>query len=244
LYDQPVYQYTANLDGKTQERAIEGFQSVAETFEGLEMSVTAALVRHAVQDLVETSLRKNYQWLKDQIKTIERVSHQELSGKAFFHVRPEDAKYFPTNNEPYLFGEAVADVFPSANFDIHEAGTCLALGRMSASVFHLMRALEVGLAALGAKFNISLANTNWAPAISQIERAIREMHTDPVWKELPDCKEQQAYFAQAASHFGILKDAWRNHTMHAKGSYSDEQVIRIFENVKGFMQTLAERLHE
>jgi hypothetical protein len=107
-----------------------------------------------------------------------------------------------------------------------------------------MRVLEIGLSVLGAEFGVSLAHTNWAPAIEQIESKIREMHKDPTWKALPDCKEQQEYYAQAASHFGILKDAWRNYTMHARGFYTEEQAERIFENVKGFMQKLGERLSE
>ena len=44
------------------------------------------------------------------------------------------------------------------------------------------------------------------------------------------------------SHFGILKDAWRKTPyMHAGGRYTDSEAERIFENVKGFMQQLAER---
>ena len=83
-----------------------------------------------------------------------------------------------------------------------------------------------------------------APAIEQIESKIREMHKDPVWKTLPDCKAHQEFYAQAATHFGILKDAWRNYTMHARGFYTEEQAERIFQNTRSFMQTLAERLSE
>ncbi|MGA7299971.1 MAG: hypothetical protein WBX10_06675 [Candidatus Sulfotelmatobacter sp.] len=107
-----------------------------------------------------------------------------------------------------------------------------------------MRILEIGLTALGAKFGVSLAHTNWAPAIEEIEKKIRDMHKDPVWRAVPDCKGQQEFYAQAASHFGILKDAWRNFTMHARGKYTEAESEHIFDNVKAFMQKLAERLHE
>ena len=53
-----------------------------------------------------------------------------------------------------------------------------------------MRALEIGLTVLGAKFGVSLAHTNWAPAIEEIESKIRDMHRDPAWKNLSDCKQQ------------------------------------------------------
>ena len=47
------------------------------------------------------------------------------------------------------FGDAVFDAFPSARFDIPEAGTCLAVGCNVAAAFHLMRVAEVGMRELG-----------------------------------------------------------------------------------------------
>lgn len=143
-----------------------------------------------------------------------------------------------------LFGGDVANAFPSATFDISESGKCFALGRNTACVFHLMRALELGLSALGAVFGVSLAHTNWAPALDQIESKIRDMHKDPIWKARPDCKEQQEFYAQAASHFGIFKDAWRNYTAHARGKYDEQEASDILTSVRAFMQKLSTRLHE
>jgi hypothetical protein len=107
-----------------------------------------------------------------------------------------------------------------------------------------MRILEIGLTALGKVFGVSLLHTNWAPALEQIESKIREMHKDPVWKAMPDCKEQQEFYAQAASNFGILKDAWRNYTMHVRAKYTQEEAEQIFSNVKALMQKLSEKLKE
>jgi hypothetical protein len=107
-----------------------------------------------------------------------------------------------------------------------------------------MRVLEIGLGVLGAVFGVSLAHTNWAPAIDQIESKTRDMHKDPAWKAKPDYKEQQEFFAQAASHFGVLKDAWRNYTAHARGKYDGNEASDILTSVRAFMQKLANRLHE
>lgn len=70
------------------------------------------------------------------------------------------------------------------------------------------------------------------------------MHKDPTWNVLSDHKEQKEFYAQAVSHFGILKDAWRNHTMHVRGIYTEEQAELIFNNVKSFMQKLSTKLSE
>src|SRR5208282_4962241 len=118
--------------------------------------------------------------------------------------------------------------FPSTTFDAANGGVCLATMMATAAVFHLMRVMEIGLTALGKIFNVSLEHTNWANAIDQIESKIRDMHKDPAWKVLPDCKEQQEFYAQAASQFAIVKDAWRNQTMHARAKYTEDEAERIF----------------
>ena len=107
-----------------------------------------------------------------------------------------------------------------------------------------MRVLEIALGVPGRNFGVSLIHTNWAPAIEQIESKSREKHRDPVWKSLPDCKEQQEFYSQAASQFGLLKDAWRNYTMHSRGKYTEGEAEQIFRNVKTFVGKLTKKLSE
>jgi len=213
------------------------------SFRSIGLNITAETVKELSED-IERGARHSVQWLHDHIDAIERLATKELKGRLFLYIPHEKARFWPKASDPYAFGKEVADKFPASTFDANSAGICLATSQCTAAVFHLMRVLEIGLAALGTLFGVSLAHTNWAPAIEQIESKVREMHKDPIWKAIPDCKEQQAFYAQAASHFGILKDAWRNHAMHVRGKYADEETERIFENVKAFMQKLAMRLHE
>jgi len=107
-----------------------------------------------------------------------------------------------------------------------------------------MRILEIGLSTLGGVFGVSLEHTNWAPAIDEIESKIRSMHKDAMWKSRADCKELQSFYSQAAAQFGVMKDAWRNHTMHARAKYTEEEAGQIFDAEKVFMQKLAERMAE
>jgi len=182
------------------------------------------------QNLTYTKLGEQLPILQDRIR-------DEMSLCSFLQIR-NDRKQYYESTQP-LFGDAVHDAFPSAAYDIRESGTCLSLNRSTGCVFHLMRVLEIGLTAMGAVFSVSLAHTNWAPAIEQIESKIRDMHKDPIWKALPECKDKQERYAQAASHFGILKDAWRNYTAHARGKYDESESFIIFLNVQAFVQKLA-----
>lgn len=210
----------------------------------LGLNITAGTISELGESLKDPTAHRNYQWIKDQIRMLQGLMHKEMSGKVFVYIPPEKAAFFTSKQTPFLFGEAVNKAFPSAYFDIAEAGACIATTRPTASVFHVMRVFEIGLTALGSVFGVSLAHTNWAPALDEIESKIRNMRRDPAWSALADWKEQQELYAQAASHFGILKDAWRNYTMHTRGKYTEEEAEHIFRNAKKFMQKLAERLHE
>lgn len=242
--DQPIFALARDLDDRAKTRATNDLKPIASQFHELGLEITAATVKEVIDELEQSSTRHNFQWLADQLITVEKLAEKELDGKDFFYVPRERAKFFPRVDNQHIFGNAVGEAFPSATYDIAESGFCLALARGTACVFHLMRVLEIGLAVLGAKFGVSLAHTNWAPAIGQIESKIREMHKEPDWKALPDCKEQQEFYAQAASHFGVLKDAWRNYTAHARGKYTEQEAEEILINVRSFMQKLATRLSE
>ena len=201
---------------------------------GLQMAVIS-LDRITERLIVDNSI--TYQQLAAELPALQDRIRDEMSLCSFFQIRNDKKQYYESTVP--LFGESVQAAFVSAASDIRESGNCLALGRNTACVFHLMRVLEIGLTALGAVFSVSLAHTNWAPAIEEIEKRIREMHKDPTWKSRSDCKDLQERYAQAASHFGILKDAWRNYTAHARGKYDEAEAFIIFLNVQGFVQKLA-----
>jgi hypothetical protein len=237
-----IYDLSRGIDERAHDKALESLGLIEVEFRNLGMKITADMVKEITDELTGESRKRSFQWLTDQIVNIEKLVNKELEKDTFFFVPSERAKYFPLVDNLHIFGESVSSAFPGASNDIAESGICLALARGTAAVFHLMRVLEIGLSAIGNKFGVSLEHTNWAPAIDQIEKKIRNMNQDLNWKALPDCKEQQEFYSQVISHFGVLKDAWRNHTMHARGFYTEEQAALIFENTKAFMNKLASRL--
>jgi len=238
-----AYAMPRDLDDRAKGKAISHLPDVEQQFRNIGLTITADTVKE-LTDALGGGSRRSFQWLHDQVQSVERLAEKELKGKFFLYIPPERAKFWPKMGDPNLFGKEVADRFPSATFDIGCSGICAATMMSTASVFHLMRVMEIGLAALGAVFNVSLARTNWEPALAQIESKIASMRSDPVWKALPDCKEQQEYYSQAASYFRTVKDAWRNYTMHVRAKYTEDEAEQIFNSVRGFMQKLAERLSE
>jgi hypothetical protein len=207
-------------------------------------SIGLELAAEHVRDLekaVTDNHHLNYNTVVVKITELGDAIRREMSGRMFIYIPPERARLYA---QPKLFGDKVAANFPSAAFDIFEAGNSLAAARGTACVFHLMRVLEIGLAALGNVFSVSLTHTNWGPAIEECEKKIRNMNQDPAWKSLPDVKEQQEFYSQAISYIGIAKDAWRNYTAHARGKYTEEEADLMLRNIRVFMQRLADKLKE
>jgi hypothetical protein len=164
----------------------------------------------------------------------------ELRAKQILLMPDAHLTYYE-QSEP-LFGAPVASNFSSASYDIAEAGKCYSLNRSTACVFHLMRVLEVGLGPLAKRFNVPCDHTNWETVINRIEKAINEIDRDP--NRPPNWKDEREFWSQCASHFRVVKDAWRNYTAHARGKYDEQEALDMLGNVRGFMQKLATRLHE
>jgi hypothetical protein len=237
------YWMSQGLDEKAKKRALERLPNVEKQFRDLGLTITADTAKEIVEELSD-STRKTFQWLHDQAESLERLVYKELEGKFFLYISEERVRLWPQTSGPGPFGKKVTDKFPSAHYDIMCSALALGTSLATASVFHLMRVMEIGLGTLGKVFGVSLAHTNWEPALAQIESKIANMRIDPAWKSLPDYREQQEYYSQAASHFRTVKDAWRNYTMHARAQYKTEEAEQIFNAVKVFMQKLAERLSE
>jgi hypothetical protein len=162
----------------------------------------------------------------------------EMAGRACLVVNADRAKFF---SSPDLFGDAVEYKFPSASPEIMEAGKCYALGRYSASVYHLMRVLEIGLKCLATATDVTFANQNWQNVIDQIEKNIRSMTAQTHGE---NWRADEQYYSEAAAYFRILKTAWRNYAMHMHERYDEERATDIFNNVRGFMRHLATKLSE
>jgi hypothetical protein len=140
------------------------------------------------------------------------------------------------SHEP--FGASVVRKLPKATSDIEEASKCLALERPTATVFHLMRVMEIGVQQFGRKLGVRTASEKmWQNILDEIDKAIRGMpESNPV------LKKRKARFAEVSAHLFNVKMAWRNPVMHPKSSYTQEQAVDIYEHVKRFASHLAQIL--
>jgi hypothetical protein len=165
----------------------------------------------------------------------------EMARHMYFLV-PENRKGFYQEDDKPLFGEAVAMSLPDTTAEIAEAGRCLALARWTACVFHLMRATELALhqwsADLGVPLKVPAAQANMQEILTAADNKLREIGIRP---RSPQRDADLEYFGETSAHFRALKDAWRNHTAHAKTTYDERGALSVWGHVRDFMVTLSAR---
>jgi hypothetical protein len=148
-----------------------------------------------------------------------------------------------------LFGEKVQEAFPSAAFDIREAGNCMAAECHTAAVFHLMRTVEWGLRALGSDLGIRrlrsrikatgrsrytpLSWSEWENVINAIRAKVAERSV----KLKRGAKKQayQEFYNPAIDRVERFKDTFRNHVMHTRREYHPQEAYLAFDQVRHFI---------
>jgi hypothetical protein len=151
----------------------------------------------------------------------------QLEKEAVFRVPSELKGYYGRDD---LFGPEVAEAFPSCGRDIQRAGSCYALGQGDACVHHLMLVLERGLNALAVKVGVPYQRTNWQNIIDQIKTKL---------KSAPKGRERD-FYVEVNAQFGLLKDAYRNHSEHARDDlYDMPKALHILHHVREFMRAIA-----
>lgn len=165
-----------------------------------------------------------------QIKT---AISDELDDHHAYIVGPREAKLI--NDTLGGFGIEVVKLFPATRQDISDGARCRAFELWTASVMHMMRVAEVGVAALADHLAVKTGNT-WGGTIANINKALADAgHAkgDPAL---------QSWASETATYLNFVKQAFRNPAMHPERSFSQEEAVLIYDNCRAFMRMLTKRL--
>lgn len=184
---------------------------------------------HAASEAISSFERSRYFGdLGNGTAQLRNTIEWEMRSFLFFHMPFKQAEFY---DQKELFGVEVNATFPEIQFDMVEAGNCYAMGRGTGCVFHLMRIMEVGVQALGAKLGVPLAGEkNWQDILNRVNKAIGV---------LPSKDAETVELSQAAANLYAVKLAWRNEVMHPNAKYTLEEAKDLIGLVKMFMGQLA-----
>lgn len=161
----------------------------------------------------------------------ERIE-QSLEDRLVYAIPPGNAAYI--RQSLVIYGKDVPEVFIDAAYDLAEATTCLGMSRNTASVFHLMRALEFAVQKLGEELGVTVIDKHnrdleWGKIISNINDYIKGMQPG----------ERKDEISAICSMLYHVKQAWRNSTMHPKQTYTDDEAKAVFDASKSFLNAVA-----
>lgn len=131
--------------GNIQEELIEILTNLSGHLGPLDTKIT----KMAVDDLMVQISADDIQSISDLrigFEEIDKTFRRELSDVELISLDSLERKLFEPPDP--LFGAEVTAKFSSINYEISEAGKCLALGRSTAAAFHSIRCLEAGIRAI------------------------------------------------------------------------------------------------
>lgn len=169
--------------------------------------------------------------IAQHLKMLENRIVDDLDYEKFLHIDPNDADLYGLKAP---FGPLVEKKFPAAIEDIEEAANCIAVGQSTASVFHVMRAMEVAVKRMGKKTGTAILEKEWGKILSDIGAYVTALP-----KTTPREKKRRAEWSAAHANLYHVKQAWRNETMHPKKTYTREQAREVFASTKFFLNHLA-----
>lgn len=176
-------------------------------------------------------------------RELTRRIQDELSSLRFLYVPPDRALYYQqtikadaTKTKHSLLSDKAKKKFPQSIEDAEEAANCIALGRYTASVFHMMRIMERGVQRLGKKLRVAIPvkEKDWGQISNHINGALKQLPNST-----PQEKRIHARYAKAAVYLDNVRESWRNPTMHPKETYTEEEAENAFRFVKQYIDYLA-----
>jgi len=210
---------------------------VANESAAIALPMTAKQANRLVADLAEFTPKN----IHDKLLELETRFQDEIENIKFFWVNPELIRYYD-NTE--LAGSDFKEKFPRGNGELIEAGNCLALGRYTACVFHLMRSLEIALIALESTLAIARPHRGqertWGKTLERIGNKIDEYDRLPPANWASD----QTFYKQVRALLNAIKSPYRDSTMHVESSYDEAGAQSVFNVSVEALKHIATKLRE
>jgi hypothetical protein len=217
-------------DHDTAEACLAEVRSVCEEF-GFK-----ALVREVERGQIwVASDAASYKLLKDFAENLKVRIRDEFEDVLFLWIEEKDSY-----QKDDLFGSEVGEQFKDASFDIKEAGTCFALGRYTACVYHLMRVTESGLRVIGKRVGYSDERPVWEAVLKYIDAELRRNYNEMSALFKGDVE----FISGISAQMHAVNLAWRRRVAHIERTYSEEEARRIFDSTRNLMQHIASKLSE
>ncbi len=204
----------------------------------IELKISCLTVTHWIEEF-EKDQPVTFFESRLAIQEIERVVANEIGGIIFLYPEKNRSDEFLR-----MYEEAsvlILKPWPGALSELEKSRLCYVYGQDTASVFHSMRAAEKVLVTMAKSLEVSIGRDQWHTIIERIEKSIKEFDKLPRGDERDQKTE---FYSDAAMQLRFIKNAWRNHVMHGRMSYSEKDAREIWWHVKRTIEKATQQLEE
>jgi hypothetical protein len=194
------------------------------------LTVSAAAAEKIAQFKKRPWDRKDVEYIDQLCDELVRILQYELESRRVLILDPPLAQFYERAGT--LFGEEALNKFPALREDAEEAAKCYALGRSTASVFHLMRVMERCLQKMASDLGVPdkiTCEKEWQVIINQVRGKVKDK-----WPNEKD--PTRIKHTALIGHLETVKIAWRNPTMHPKATYTEREAEKIIGAVQAFVE--------
>ena len=199
---------------------------------GLIQSAKAAKHEHDTR-------RKNVTELSVSVDALRRLIENEMEEHLFLWVPPHRADFYSKDAEA-IIGKDCCDRFPSIRREVEESVKCYAVGRYTASAFHLMRATEVCVKALAKAIKATPTHDSWRLVFEEMKNQVaipfgnRQKH----WKSHGD------FLHTLWTDMCAVAKEWRNDLAHTVDTYTEEEAKQLLGVIPVFLRHGATKMDE
>ena len=142
-----------------------------------------------------------------------------------------------------LMDATIVARFPAASDDIESAFQCLVCDCYPASVFHLMRIVELGVLEVARLSGLADPKPSWGAILKYVEKLVLRMKFEDLD---PAIQPHRLLLEQLLPQMQAIQRAWRNKISHVEGklipvdgSITEPIARELFVAVEAFMRQLA-----
>jgi len=175
--------------------------------------------------------------MKVRVESLEAAMKAEMECHLFLWVNGQRSDFYSKDAQAIL-GAQCCQRFPSIQKEIEEAAKCYAVGRYTASAFHLMRSTEAGIKALAKAIGFTPTHRGWGLVFKELERQSKLSPPPPVWSA------HRKFLNQLSGDLVAITKAWRNDIAHLVDTYTEEDAKSLITVIPMFLRDLAENIDE
>jgi hypothetical protein len=180
--------------------------------------------------------------LIQDFKDLQLRTNDELETIIFLRVPKSHSVLY---SSPLVGWDPVIDRFGCSD-DIEESGKCIALGRPTAAVFHLMKVVERGVLEMEVFLNRAPdPKAHFGSVVSKLEDLVQKGKFDQVPDHL---RSYLSFMREVLPQLHAVKDAWRDKVSHVGNRiipvepFSEEKAMEVYNSTQSLMRKMASGL--